>query len=266
MTKHDDMAAFFGVSTARLDVGVVQEDAPDDDRAAFRRHAAGAVEPFTEAMTARPDTSPTPGMSLAVAHAIRSHLLDRQDRPVARDACRVVSPPFDTTDVDNGYATKAGHLRTWASDKGSSMAAVGTYLRVDTEVDVTITPRGTYSGRVAAFAADRDWACSAGLGLTVYLDRRTTPALSREASLWSFTGAEQFTGRNVDGSFADAPSAGVLGPSPLAPVLVHARPRQRVLVWAWAWLLSSGADSGSLAFLNVDLTRVDVCPGPPLVI
>jgi hypothetical protein len=144
-------------------------------------------------------------------------------------------------------------------------------LTSPTELLVSATPVGTYDFSYAAFATYPSLVSQGGLGILVYTNGQKVFTASNIATLWSFSGINQFTGFSGSGNYSDAVvSAG----SPtsfrqnLAPVAFMVNPGVTYELWMWCWVACANMPSGTafLSDIRCTMPLVILDGGPPPVI
>ncbi|MFC4555738.1 hypothetical protein [Georgenia faecalis] len=275
----EDLAQLFG----RADVLALEREAPgrttrDTDVEVFTQYISGELARQTEELDVPVAADERLGRHGSLLRRTVLHRLEERIGAVARDinftigtGCRLIGTPYDveySVGTAFGFGAKHDGEVVSISTEGESAGGVGFYLGSPAEVDMSITPQGTYAFSWFAAADAPDWRSFGGLGITIYADGESDPVFTRQVRLWDVRGAGLLQGGTGKGAFASASSPvqpGTFGPIPLAPVIVRLRPGRRLLVWLWSWQISNGVD-GTLAMLSMDVPAVQLCGSPPLVI
>lgn len=274
----DELASVFGRSeVVSLDRATPDAETLESSRQAFADHVTQELARLSDAIGASRQPADIDLAHFELQHgtfqsAIAKLAPLRFHTMVLGDGCRVIGTPYDV-DWATGNAALALGARNDGKFfvlgiEGPASAGVGVHLTSDTEVDVAISPSGTYQGSWFTVQDAPDWRTVAGLGITVYADGAPTPVASRQVELWNVRGARGLSGHTVSGAIADAANptfAGTFGPYTLAPVICRLRPGRRLLVWVWAWQVATRSES-ALAMLAVRVPAITVCSGPPIVI
>lgn len=274
----DDWARLY----ERTEVLALDRAAPDEatletHAGVFNDHIADQLSRLTEELevpTSEDDRLGEYGAMLR--RTVLGRIEERYNSPV-RDlhfvvgaGCRMVGTPYDL-DYALGsaiafLAKNDGKVTSVGTD-GQAAGGVGFYLTSQTEVDVSITPRGDYNFSWLSLADAPGWRSFGGLGITIYSNGDPQPVFSRQARLWDIRGAHAWQGGTGSGAFAEAANPGVpggFGPVPLAPVIVRLQPGRRLLVWVWSWQVSNRTEK-TIAFLSIRVPAVTICASPPLV-
>ena len=181
---------------------------------------------------------------------------------------RVFGPPYDREwSEGNGIAFGArfdGKALTLPKANGFSAGGIGFFLTTNEPVLAAITPQGTYDWNWSSFGDLPFVRSRGGMGLTIYRDGQL--AYSRQAVLWSVSGATTFSGQKGSGRIADAASPAFgFGAVPLAPALLNMEPGSQYLVWVWCWQTATlQPNDPFIAFMSFHMPFVSIDAGPQI--
>ncbi|QDB79616.1 hypothetical protein FE251_09705 [Georgenia wutianyii] len=277
----EDLARLFG----RDDVLALEREVPgrdtrDNDVGVFNEHIRGELARLTREVDAPQAADERLGIHGSMLRTTVLHRLEerigvgvavRDVQFTIGTGCRLIGTPYDVEYSEGtafGFGAKHDGKVVSIGTEGQAAGGVGFYLSSPAEVDMSITPQGTYEFSWFAAAEAPDWRSFGGLGVTIYADGDSTPVFTRQVRLWDVHGAGLLQGGTGKGAFASASSPalpGGFGPIPLAPVIVRMQPGRRLLVWMWSWQISNRVDA-TLALLSTHVPAVQLCGSPPLVI
>jgi len=264
------------------EVASLARTSPDDET--LSSYLRAFDEHVTQQLGQRADALGAPSRPLDVdldsvdlqqeIHTVASRLAPIRETTITlRDGCRIVGTPFDmawaTGRAALAFGSKWNGTFSIFGIDGPASAGVAVELTSDSEVDIAITPSGTYDGSWFTFHDARTWRNDTGLGITVYADGDPTPVYSRQVVLWSIRGTAAQTAGAVSGDIAKASSptaSGSFGAYPLAPVFCRLRPGRRLLVWVWGWQVNGGRPEGVWSLLLVRVPAIVVCAAPPIIL
>ncbi len=275
---------FFG-----LDRTVPTEEAKDLHTSLFEDHVAtslqrqlGEMPPEVEGLVAasQPLSTLRDFGGLQTKVQLRYHLLEKLyvalNQPMklldftVQTGSRVIGTPYDLewgTGCGIAFGSRFDGKLSLFGCSGSDTVAVGFYLSSPERLSAAITPMGSYDFSWAAFQDIPSLRSRGGLGITVYVNENPQPILSRQALLWSTSGATLLSGETGTGRIEDASSPSGLGPVRLAPIYLDTGPDLRYLVWVYCWQVNQiPTDSSFISIITMNMPFVNVNAGPLNVI